>query len=471
MALSDILTPSFCEVGKVKIGGLGEERQKRGGGTWRPPVKLDHFVLTTLHRDDKGLLIPDAPLMESLKDFRDADGRLRAIPVMFPSNNPDDLMTSAYVWYVGKRLGARADGRTMTLYLDPKTAQPLDEPRLCRWDPEYLDWPDPKQAGKRLFKLFTTLNVMVASPAARWGGFYRFRTTSEISARQLYGSLVHLRQLTGGVLRGLVFRLVVRPLLVAPEGKASTVYVVHVEYTSSDLRQLQATAREALELERANVEAVRQLEAGYRQLVAAQADDEPDDDLIAEEPKALPAAAQQPAGPTAEQLGEQAIDAAETADELKATWSALTTEKNAGRLAQDAYDRLATRKDKKKAALAPAPQPAPANQPQPAAERPADAGAVHDTPAAQPAAAPAKAGQAIVADILKRCAALGLSWGDFRAEHAEALGIAGYRAQDLTPDQALKLVEILKREEADAAATTARNDPEPEEAAEAAGVN
>src|SRR5687768_3771278 len=76
MALEDIFNtlktdgakPRLCELGKIKIGGLGEARQKQGGGTWRLPRKDDHFTITTLYRDARGDLLPDKELMDQLLD-------------------------------------------------------------------------------------------------------------------------------------------------------------------------------------------------------------------------------------------------------------------------------------------------------------------------------------------------------------------------------------------------------------------
>ena len=47
MALRDLLVPRVAEIGKIKIGYLGEERQAKGGGTYRQPLKLDRFLVTT----------------------------------------------------------------------------------------------------------------------------------------------------------------------------------------------------------------------------------------------------------------------------------------------------------------------------------------------------------------------------------------------------------------------------------------
>lgn len=483
MALSDIFDTSVVEVGKVKIGGLGDERTAQSGRKWRPPVKLDHFVITTLHRDEKGLLVPDTGLMESLAEYADKDGKLRSLPVMFLSNNVEDVFQSGYVWYVGKNLGARSDGRTVTFYFDPTTGKPLPEPRVLPWSKQFLDHPDPAARNRKLFKLFSTLNVVIATGTARWGGVYKFRTTGQISGRQLYDSLSLLHRLSGGMLRGPLFRLVVRPMTVSPEGKTTTVYVAHVEYISNDPKALLTQAREQRTFELASMEAVVQAERQYKALLAAPAADDPDDDLVPEEPAALPAKTA-----SVEDLLGADIDAAETLDALKDLWAAAGEEKKAGRLAHDVYDRLAKRKDARKAALQPAaPTPAPPPAPAPAGGiaafgtaatagpddepedeedrptttvEPAPAGVPAPAPTAEAApanapAAPVKAGKAIVDSILRMCVTLGGSWEDARAAHAEELGITAGRAADLTPDQARRLHDALK------AAVAARAEPQP----------
>ena len=111
------------------------------------------------------------------------------------------------------------------------------------------------------------MNVVIASAEAKWGGFYKFRTTSRITADQLYGSLVQLRQLTGGVLRGLPLRMAVRPLQVCPDGKPTTVYVVHVELAGADVTAIQRKALEIAQFEVANARQLQAAQHEYRQLL------------------------------------------------------------------------------------------------------------------------------------------------------------------------------------------------------------
>lgn len=308
MSLAKLLRPRVCELGKIKIGGLGDEKVSRSGNKYRVPVKYDHFVITTLYRGPDGKLVEDAGLMAALKPLADADGRVRSLPISLLSNDIDEVLQASYQWFDGKRLAAKSDGETVTKYADFKTGAWLKEPETLPWRPEYADLKD--GGGKPRFKLHCTMNVVIASAEAKWGGFYKFRTTSAITADQLYGSLVHLRQLTGGVLRGLPLRLVVRPLQVCPppDHKPTTVFVVHVELAGSDVTAIQA---KALELARFEVQHAKQLaaaQAEYKQLLRAP-DEFLDDDEEAEvaqefaphqQPGMLPPA-QPPAQPAQQQ--------------------------------------------------------------------------------------------------------------------------------------------------------------------------
>lgn len=305
MALAQLLQPRICELGKIKIGGLGEKRKSQSGGEYRMPVKHDHFRVTTLQRNKDGDLIEDAALMSSLADYADGDGKLRQLPISLLSNDVEEVLQAAYIWYNGKKLAAKSDGTTLTIHFDREKKEWLKAPKSMPWEPRFAEAAGPD--GKPLFKLHCTLNVVVASPMARFGGLYKFRTTSRITSDQLYGSLVHLKQLTGGILRGLPLRLVVRPVIVSPEGKTTTVYVVHVELPGSDIAAIQA---KALELARFEVTAAKELAAArteYKRLVCAAdqfADDEEEEEVAQEfhphqqpgtpghYPEALPAATQ-----------------------------------------------------------------------------------------------------------------------------------------------------------------------------------
>lgn len=272
--LSDVIRPSIVELGKIKIGGKGEARQKQGStDTWRMPVKYDHFIVTTLNRDKNGDLIRDDDLMNQLVEDgkADSDGKLRQLPIALLSNEIEDIVQARYVWYQGKKLAARSDGVTLTVFYDTAKNAWFEQPQEREWKSEFTDLRD--KNGNKIFKLHTVFNCVISARQSKWGGFYRFRTTSEITAGQLVGSLMHLKELTGGVLRGLPLRLAIRPMQVTPMVKGtpqvSTVYVVHVELLGSDLTEIQNMALERARWELAHEKEFSLTRNEYRKLLTA----------------------------------------------------------------------------------------------------------------------------------------------------------------------------------------------------------
>lgn len=279
MSATRLLQPRVCELGKIKIGGLSDEvKTSRAGNEYRPPEKYDHFVITGLTRDENGDLTEDVPLMDSLRQegYADPDGMLRSLPVILLANDVDDILQVSYLSFSGKKMAAKSDGEILYVFTDGNRNFSKTPLRECPWKPEYATAPP---FGLPPFKLHTTLNCVVASKAARLGGVYKFRTTSRISGDQLIGSLLHLKRLTGGVLRGLPFRLVVRPMEVSPEGRKITVYVVHLEMIGNDIAAIQ---NRALELARTEIMATKELKQTAAEYKALTAGDFLDDDDEAE---------------------------------------------------------------------------------------------------------------------------------------------------------------------------------------------
>src|SRR5262249_48057625 len=155
-----------CELGKIKIGGLGEKRTSKSGGEYRMPVKLDHFRITKLTRDKNGDLIEDAELMAALASHADTDGNLPQLPVSLLTNEAEEVLQAASLWYNGKKVAARSGGATLTVYFDREKGEWLKEPRSIPWEPRFATTAGPD--GKPLFKLHCTLNVVIASAASRW---------------------------------------------------------------------------------------------------------------------------------------------------------------------------------------------------------------------------------------------------------------------------------------------------------------
>ena len=248
MALSDILNAKIVELGKIKIGTVGDERATKGGGTFRLPQKLDHFIITGHARGSNGQLQQDEKLMADLISLHgDPDGHLRQIPIALLSNELEDVLQAAWVCYRGKKCYARGDGLTVTWFYDRKTNKELPEPQTFDWEPKYADL---MEGNQKVFKRHVVLNCVISGAQARFGGVYRFRTTSMISGDQLYGSLKWCRGMTGGILFGMPLWLVVRPVVVSPEGRTTTVYVVHVECRGEDVQAVQQRAMDVARFQR-----------------------------------------------------------------------------------------------------------------------------------------------------------------------------------------------------------------------------
>lgn len=274
ITITDIVPVRVVEIGKIKIGGLGETRRVQGSDrTWRMPAKYDHFVVTTMNRNEQGDLLPDIKLMEKLKaEYGDSDGKVRVLPIQVLSDDIDDILQSSYLFYSGRKLAARSDGKVLTRWLDFEKRcwleKPVDEP----WTDEWKNRTD--KDGNRLFKLNTIFNCVITASDAKWGGIYRFRTTSQITSEQLVSTLLALKDLTGGVLRGLPLRLAVRPMRVNPMGKdgkrtSSVVHVVHVELHGSDIMAVRRMALDYAKFELENRSAIEHSRIEYKKLLAA----------------------------------------------------------------------------------------------------------------------------------------------------------------------------------------------------------
>jgi hypothetical protein len=258
------ITPRLAELGKIRIGKKDAQvRQTKSGGTWRAPEKLDHFLITGCGRDAKGDLKVDQRLMDRLvREYGDEDGKLRQLPISLLSDDVDEVITASYCRYDGRSLTAHCDGETCT-WLRDKNGNAINKQIPCSGEHEQKPW-----------KLHATLACVIASGEASWGGVYKFRTTSRITVDQLYGSLLHLQSLTSGILQGVPLRLVVRPVEVSPEGKATTVYVVHIELRGADLSAVQQQVIQLAQVRIQNERQLRSVRSEYLKLLKAPGVDE-----------------------------------------------------------------------------------------------------------------------------------------------------------------------------------------------------
>lgn len=249
------LRGALAEAGKIKIGGLGAERQKKGGGTFRMPQKYTSFQITKNHRDQNGDLVTDHEIMAALE--KDEDGRVREIPIVLHSDDIEAVFPTRYVYYQGRKLQCGGDGEEATKADGTKCPCPcpLLQQRKCKPNGVFH------------------CSIAVQGHAVA-GAVYKWRTTSIISIERMVGSLRQILA-TVGVLRGIPLRLRVEPVEVNPEGGApTTVYCCHVVLKASDISAVQEKALEDMQRRKALANG-QDLDGEYLRLVSRPGDESP----------------------------------------------------------------------------------------------------------------------------------------------------------------------------------------------------
>ncbi|MGD1001048.1 MAG: hypothetical protein ABSA67_10165 [Candidatus Brocadiia bacterium] len=267
MGLERFFTAKLTPLGKIKIGGKGEEKVSAKGKTYRQPLKYDYFVVTTMQKDAAGNFKPDVKLMKELtEEYGDEDGKLRQIPIRLLSNDPEVVMQTAFVAYQGKVCIARSDRQTVTWFNDLKTGARLAEPKVEPWDEKLRELKS--QEGGAFFKEHSVFNCVISAHEAKWGGVYEFRTTGEISGQQLYSGMLETLRLTYGVLIGMPLWMVVEPKQVTPQGRATTVYAVKLELRAPSMEDIERMALTRMQYALAHKDQIQIIETKYKALMA-----------------------------------------------------------------------------------------------------------------------------------------------------------------------------------------------------------
>lgn len=243
------LRPSLAQAGAIKIGKLSDKEQTSPSGyKWRPPVKLDHFLVTkTIRGQDDNLEVDDA-MMEELRNqgFADKDREVRTIPIILHSDDIDDVFPTVYAWYQGKQVVCRGDGEKATRW-EVKDKIKTGKTKEITCPCQFLER---DKKGKQKCKPHGVLHCTIALPGhAVAGAVYRYRTTGIISVQRIIGSLEQILSMVG-TLTNIPFVLRVTPVQVSPDGKTRTVYSVHIEMRQAIVLAQQA----AIEARKARVE-------------------------------------------------------------------------------------------------------------------------------------------------------------------------------------------------------------------------
>ena len=232
------LLPGLTEIGKIKIGKKGTARPTSAGtGTWRPPVKLDHFIVTGLERDpnDNDNFKVDAQIMKMLGE------NPKKIPIRLLFDSVDANFQSRYSCYHGKTLWCSGDG-IGAFRLDDKG---LKAPVRCPCGRE-----QPGYKAQDKCKINGALSCIIDG-AEVVGGVWKFRTTGWNSTVGMQSSLFLVHSLSGGLLAGLDLDLTIQKKVgTDPDGKSVTIEVVGVLFRGS----IAALQKKSLEIASSNAE-------------------------------------------------------------------------------------------------------------------------------------------------------------------------------------------------------------------------
>ena len=209
----------LAEVGKIKIGTKGK-LITRNGKSWRQPVKLPYFLITTMERDADGLLMEDSQVMGQYPD------KPKEIDIMLLHDEIEKNFQSAYTLFTGTTCKCRGDGETALRFnRDGSTETVKCDTSKCKY---FLGVDEDGKEVKARCKYNGVLTCLLLK-TNRLGGVFKFRTTGFFSVRNITTSLVFISELTGGRLRGIPFKLTVGGKNSSVAGRG-TFYTVNLEY-------------------------------------------------------------------------------------------------------------------------------------------------------------------------------------------------------------------------------------------------
>jgi hypothetical protein len=205
----------FPRVGKIR---LGEQVPTKSGGSLRPS-KLDYF---RVEAEESGVTSPEAAA-----SFHEVYGeRPTSLRAVLPGSTPADVFEGAFKLYGQSKLKRLCDGTTC----DERTATGgwAESPCICS---ARGSAPDHKDRCKLVWSL------QVLLPDVLGIGVWQIDTSSEISVRRVSAWLQMMHGLTGD-LAMVEFVLDLVETKVAPEGKATSVYVLQPRATGLTPRQM-----------------------------------------------------------------------------------------------------------------------------------------------------------------------------------------------------------------------------------------
>lgn len=214
-------------IGNIKMGMKGPEKKKQSGdGTYRIPMKLDHFIVTTMERDENDDWVPDSAAMKILGK------KPTELPVFVPYDNPWAIFPHEFAWWTASRRQCHGNGEIAMRFRDDSNEE-FEMPCVCE-----------KFTEEKVCKKRGILNVMLEI-SGKIGGVHQLRTSSSNTIRNIKASLALLRTLTGGPLAGIPLTLTIQELKVHPPGAkgAVTIYVAGLEFRADTSLKISTVAQ------------------------------------------------------------------------------------------------------------------------------------------------------------------------------------------------------------------------------------
>lgn len=218
--------PTLIEWGKIKIGRKGRLVRKE----FHMPVKLDHFIITTLEKSDGVNYDIDEELTNKLNKKLGTE-KLKEIPVVLQYNDPELNFITRYVCYHGRKRYCSGNGEKAYRF-DSNSGKynKIDCP--CeKISPEYNG---EDGSGKGKCRKSGCLSVVIQDVDIV-GGAWKFRTCGSNSVDALMGSLFLIKYQTGGLLANIPLSMIIKPKTATNpiDGSNVTIYVVTLVYKGS----------------------------------------------------------------------------------------------------------------------------------------------------------------------------------------------------------------------------------------------
>lgn len=206
------LSIRFAEIGKIKIGGLGEKRTSQNNKEFRLPVRFSHFVVTTTEKGADGNFIVDQEMMKQLGP------EPKEIPIRLPFDDIDMNFYTTFAYYHGAKRVCWGDGKTATR-IDNDTEKTIE----C--NPAKCPYSQPNEKGATRCRPSGILSCHIPI-SMEVGGIYRFRTHSWNSVSSILAALQYFYDNTNGVLQGLPLKLKFLKKATQEHGNVNIVTVV-----------------------------------------------------------------------------------------------------------------------------------------------------------------------------------------------------------------------------------------------------